>query len=495
MRAAQKSILALALCSAFQAGAQDVHGQTGAAQAWREDVNDTVRKAPVRIDPGEKRPADQFRMDVLGRPLTIGGRYELEPRYFRDRDLDPGKPGDTVNVSQDFQLEFYYPWSHSLSAFLQASAFYNPEVYAEDGDPREESYLELDQAWLFASRLFDSDFSFQLGRQRYSEKRQWWWNERLDAIRLYFVRGEILGELSVAEEFSSKRTDLGHTEPLHKDVLRVFGDLVWQWAEKQNLTLFFMSQFDGSGVERDGDLVWHERRDKSDADLTWVGGRAMGKFKLSSGYKFGYWLDGAVVTGHETLVDFDGVNGRMDRAGSRITRNVLGWGLDAGLTWYTKLPLEPYFTVGYAYGSGDSNRGIGTDTGFRQTGIHDNKIKLGGSQRFRYYGELFRPELANLEITTAAIGFPLSEDSAVDLLFHHYRQPHPADSVRDGRIKADPTGISGDLGEEVDLVISLDEWKHFQVQLTGAVFRAGDAYGELSGNTSTMIYAKIKYIF
>ena len=57
------------------------------------------------------------------------------------------------------------------------------------------------------------------------------------------------------------------------------------------------------------------------------------------------------------------------------------------------------------------------------------------------------------------------------------------------------TKISGDLGEEVDVVISLDEWKHFQVQLTGAVFRAGDAYGELSGNTSAMIYAKIKYIF
>lgn len=491
MRAAQKSIMALALWTAFQAAAQEVNGQT--AQTYREDGNDTEKKAPVRIDPGEKRPADQFRMDVLGRPLTIGGRYELEPRYFQDRDLDPDRDGDTVNVSQDFQLEFYYPWSKSLSAFLQASAFYNPEVYAETGDPRDESYLELDQAWLFASRILDSDFSLQAGRQRYSEKRQWWWNERLDAIRLYFVHGEILGEISVAEEFSSKRTDLGHTEPLHKDVLRVFGDLVWQWSEKQNLTLFFMSQFDGSGRERDGDVVWHERRDKSDADLTWVGGRAMGKFKLASGYKFGYWLDTAVVTGHETLIDFDAVNSRQDRAGTHSTHSVLGWGLDTGITWYTKLPLEPYFTLGYAYGSGNSKNG--TDTGFRQTGVHDNKIKLGGSQRFRYYGELFRPELANLEITTAAIGFPLSEDSAVDLLFHHYRQADPSDSVRDGRIKADPTGVSGDLGEELDLVISLDEWKHFQVQLTGAVFRAGNAYGDLSGNTSAMVYAKIKYIF
>jgi len=489
------SILALALLAALPVAAQNQNGTGGTGQTWQEDVGDTEKKAPVRVDPGERRPPDQFHTDVVGRPLTIGGRYELEPRYFRDRDLDPDQPGDTVNVSQDFQLEFYYPWSKSLSAFLQASAFYNPEIYEESGDRQEESYLELDQAWLFASRLFDSDVSLQLGRQRYSEKRQWWWNERLDALRLYFVRGQVLGEISVAEEFSSKRTDLGHTAPLHKDVLRVFGDLVWQWSEKQNLTLFFMSQFDHSGLERSGETVWHERRDKSDADLSWVGGRAMGKFKLATGYKFGYWLDAAMVTGRETLVDFDSVGSRMDRAGSRTTRSVLGWGMDAGLTWYTKLPLEPYFTVGYAYGSGDAHGGSGTDTGFRQTGVHDNKIKLGGSQRFRYYGELFRPELANLEIATAAIGFPLSEDSAVDLLFHHYRQPNPADSVRDGRIKADPTGISGDLGEEVDLVVSLDEWKHFQVQLTGAVFRAGDAYGELSGNTSAMIYAKIKYIF
>jgi hypothetical protein len=464
-------------------------------KAYREDGMETVKKEPVRIDPGEKRPADQFRTDLFGRPLVIGGRYEIEPRYTMDRRLDPRRADDVANVDQDLQIEMYYRWSPAVSAFLQASAFYNTDVYAEDRKPGEEGGVQLKQAWLFLNRLFDSDFSLQLGRQRFADRRQWWWNEELDAGRFYFATDGVFAELAIAQEISSKRTDQGYLDPLHKNVLRILGDVAWQWDEKQSLSLFVLSQLDGSRTQTVGETVYQERSDVRDADLTWVGARAMGKTKLLDKVKFGYWLDAAVVAGRETTLGFDDIDDRLTRVESRARKDVLGWGLDIGLTWYSKLPLEPYFTLGYARGSGDSDPNDGTDRSYRQSGIHNNKVKFSGSQRFRYYGELFKPELSNLDIKTVAVGVPLSEESSIDLLYHHYEQAVPARTIRDTRIRANTTGESGDIGDELDLVLSLDEWEHFQVQLVGSAFRAGNAYGELAGKTSAQFFATVKYSF
>jgi hypothetical protein len=461
---------------------------------FRQD-SDAIRKEPIRINPGDKRPADQFKTDVFGRPLTIGGAYELEPRYTEDRRLDPDSNDDIANVSQDLKLEFFYPWSKALSFFIQSNFFYNPEVYAESGDTSYELGAQLSEAWFFYHRLFDSDFSTQIGRQRFADKRQWWWNQQLDAGRVYFGNEDFFAEFSVANEFGSKRSDQGFVTPVNDHVLRLMGDFVWQWDPKQNLTLFYLTQFDNSKTQEPGDLMRADRTDFSDGDLTWIGARAMGKFKLEHVGKIGYWLDSAFVTGRETTYDYEDVDRKYVMVESAAKKNVLAWGMDAGVTLYSNLPLEPYFTVGYAYGSGDSDPDDGTNTTFRQSGIQNNKVKFSGSQRFRYYGELFRPELSNLRIATAALGFPLSEESSVDLLYHHYEQAEASDVIRDSRIRARPNGRNTGIGDEVDLVLSLDEWEHLQVQFAGSVFKAGNAFGELSGNTSFQLNLTIKYSF
>lgn len=460
-----------------------------------EDSDDAVKKEPIRIDPGEKRPADQFTVDLFGRPLTIGGRYELDPRYIEDRKLDPAEGDDIANVSQEIQLEFYYPWSKAMSVFIQSSFLYNPELYSEDHNTKYERDFKLGQAWMFLNQVFDSNFSLQIGRQKFADKRQWWWDEKLDAMRLYFAHDNVFAEFSAAEEIGSKRTDRDFVDPIHDNVFRMMGDLIWQWDEKHNVGLFFLSQFDHSKTQRTGQISRQEQEDKHDDNLTWIGARAMGKFKLTHQGKIAYWLDSASVFGEETNIGFSNINDALSRVDSRSKKHVLGWGIDAGVTWYSKWPLNPYFTLGYARGSGDSNPRDGTDTAYRQSGLQGNKIKLGGSQRFRYYGELFRPELSNLEIVTAAIGFPLSEESSIDFLYHHYNQAHASNTIRDARIRATPNGLNSDLGDEFDLVLSLDEWKHVQAQVVGSLFKADDAFGKFSGNTSFMIETTFKYSF
>lgn len=462
---------------------------------YREDVNGTVKKEPLRINPGDKRPADQFKVDILGHPLTIGGAYELEPRYTEDRRLDPSKDDDIANVSQDLKLELFYQWSKSLSFFVQSNVFYDPDVYAESRQYDKELGVRLTQAWLFIHRLLDSGFSLQVGRQRMADKRQWWWNDQLDAARLYFGEDKWFAEIALAREFDAIRSDRDFVEPLNDRVVRLLGDVMWQWDPKQNISLFFLTQFDNSDNQHIGDVLPSDLRDVSDGDLTWLGLRAMGKVKLKPVGKFAYWLDSAIVFGEESLSEFDDVDNNHVRVDAQRRQQVLAWGMDAGLTWYSNWLLEPYFTLGYAYGSGDANPNDGTNHNYRQSGIHNNKVKLSGSQRFRYYGELFRPELSNMRIMTAALGFPLSEHSSIDLLYHHYQQASVSGILRDSRIRATPDGKNGHLGDEVDLVLSLDEWKHLQVQLAGSVFVAGAAFGSLAGNPSYQLDLTFKYSF
>ncbi|MEQ1529134.1 MAG: alginate export family protein, partial [Methylococcales bacterium] len=308
--------------------------QNQADHVFRQDSNDGIRKEPLRINPGDKRPTDQFKVDLFGHPLTIGGAYELEPRYVQDRRLDPHRDDDTANIYQDLKLELFYQWSKSLSYFVQSDLYYDPEVYTESGRKQYEAGIKLTQAWFFIHQLLDSDVSVQIGRQRMADKRQWWWNEELDAARIYFGQNNLFAELSVARDFGSKRSDRNFVDPLHDRVLRIFGDIIWEWKPKQNLSLFFLTQFDNSDNQDPGDLVRQDRKDASDGDLTWLGVRAMGKVKVPRVGKIGYWLDSACVFGTEYNLDFDDVNDNFSRVDSETQQNVLAWGLDVGLTWY-----------------------------------------------------------------------------------------------------------------------------------------------------------------
>jgi hypothetical protein len=106
-----------------------------------------------------------------------------------------------------------------------------------------------------------------------------------------------------------------------------------------------------------------------------------------------------------------------------------------------------------------------------------------------------QPELSNLSIWTLALGKELGNERSVELVYHRYRQQHASDELRDVRIDADLTGVSTDVGEEIDLVFGLEPWKHIELELIGAGFRAGDAYGESAGEWAYALYGKLNYNF
>jgi hypothetical protein len=67
--------------------------------------------------------------------------------------------------------------------------------------------------------------------------------------------------------------------------------------------------------------------------------------------------------------------------------------------------------------------------------------------------------------------------------------------LRDARVDADPTGKKRGIGQEWDVVLGLQEWKRVEIELIGSLFRAGPAYGPLSGKNAFGLFFEIDFNF
>ena len=454
----------------------------------------------------DKRPEDQWTIKFLGRPITIGGEYGITTKHLKDVKLEDSAKDDRSRVNQELQLEFLYDLYYKTKLFLEVKPFYHVDVYTENGNGKVKNGVKRGEMWIYFSELLifipppsplfiGSYFGLQIGRQNFNEKREWWWDEDLDAVRIYSKIGPWHLEVTMAEEIARISTDKEYIDPEAENVLRVLCRAKWRWDKKQRVELFFLYNYDHSKTESKGDIVNKDQRDKSDADLVWIGARAIGRWKFRPFGRLYYWLDTAMVWGEEKLIDFDDLDGERRIVGSIERRDVYGLAVDAGITWKTRWPWQPSLTLGYAMGSGDHDLKDGTDWSFRQTGLQDNNGKFRGVDRFKYYGELLRPELSNLHILTTSLGLRFLQNSSVEFLYHWYWQVHAAPFLRDARIKTDPRGQDTTIGQELDVVIGIEEWKHFEIELVSAVFSAGDAFGPDSGEIASNVIFKLNYNF
>jgi hypothetical protein len=149
--------------------------------------------------------------------------------------------------------------------------------------------------------------------------------------------------------------------------------------------------------------------------------------------------------------------------------------VDLGAVLIVPVALRPSIGAGYARGSG-GQRSATLDANFRQTGLQENKARLAGVKRLRIYGELLQPELANLVVRSLSAGVRVLENSSIELVAYRYRQPVPATEIVAARLSADPLGTSGDIGREIDLLISLREWRQLELTLRWSRFTPGAAF-------------------
>lgn len=435
----------------------------------------------------DRRPDQQRKIELFGRPLTIGGEIGVTPRYRGNFNLNPDRNRDRVRLDTQAELELFYAWNANIAYFLEGQASYEQNLYRGNSSRLgSETLLRRGQMWVFWGDIENSGVSLQLGRQNFREPREWWWDNDLDAIRIFFDRPFIHAEAGISQQLFPVSTQDDGIPSDEEDVLRVLSHVNWIWSSKQELGLFFLYQEDHSSRPKLGERVRDDRVDPVDGDFTWLGLRTFNRLTTDDIGEFDFWADTVWIDGNETTFDFDDSAGLGFSLVDQITeRHISGWALDLGLIWELPINWRPALTIGYAVGTRN----------FRQTGLQDNNNRFRSVSRFRYYGELLRPELSNLQVWTAALTVPILRNSSVTALYHYYRQVDAQPFLRDGRIDADPNGISPSIGHEWDLVVGLEEWQNWEFELVTAIFKADSAYGSLSGNIAVNAVFKINYNF
>ncbi len=337
----------------------------------------------------------------LKKVLEIASGFELNSTTLNNVTLGQ-QSGDNVRTSdQEIQAQLSYRPSARMSIFGELKLIAEQEN-RDDATPRvSEEGVERGETWLHLENLFDSPYSIKIGHQNFFEPRRWWWDDDLDAISLnylddrwqaYVGYGEELGRTSSIEDF---------IDPEKEDVQRLLGHANWRVSQTLDLAAFYLRQRDNSGILPVGSIIETAREDESDADLDWFGLRASGDLPTSRDHRLSYWADAAMVDGDEVLLDFGDAGLGLSRVGSVTRRDVRGWAIDLGLIWTLPWRGAPTVTVSHAHGSGDKDLTDDTDRSFHQTGLQDS------DEEFRTYGELLRPELLNLRVSTVALTFPV----------------------------------------------------------------------------------------
>ncbi|TNE32104.1 MAG: hypothetical protein EP350_06515 [Alphaproteobacteria bacterium] len=467
--------IAVSLLCSTAALAQDDEprpSQMNAAQIARE----------LGVSDDDRRPEEQLRVKLLGSDLVIGGEVEVGVKYKSNYALGT-EAGDTdTSLNPEGKLELIWELGSDLVAFAKGKVVGEVDDFQRGVDDSDVG-VELGEAWLLKTRIGGTPFALQVGRQQLQDRREWWWDEDLDMVRLHYFGDRVTAFAGIGRELGNYST-LGGRDPEDRGIVRKLGSVKWDWAERQQIQLFALDQSDRSSEYVPGAIVEPDLLDKSELDATWLGLRVRGRVKAKFPGKIYYWGDIARVRGHEIAYQTVELTSGTEQIVGAPRQRVSGWAYDIGASFELPVPAEPYLTVSHA-------RGSGGDTPFRQTELHGNNGKFRGNSRFRYYGEVLRPDLSNLKVLTAALGVEPVEDGWLEAVWHRYHQVTALPEISGSRLDIEPDGISPRLGQEVNLIASFRPTSGWDFELTGGVFEAGPAFGTLDGERAWLAELKI----
>lgn len=413
--------------------------------------------APVRVTQLSEEKRRRFALR-LGDRVAVGGQLEATFEGEQNYNLDNADEEDEGTIETVVGVDVLADLGGDIGALVSGRFRRDFVVYDEEEDNDFGEEYRLAEAYLFGKDLIAEGVSLQLGRQDVFEPREWLFDERLDAIRLYgaFGRWDL-------EAFTGGRLFLDQPPRLEDKLFTYFGASygITDEVGVGGYLLDVRDHFEEDGLKR------------RDSPL-FLGLRSAGEPVRG----LGYWAEAAYVTGVDD------------------TAHISGYGFDVGGTYVVEdVAARPYFTLGFAHGSGDGQTGDKTDHRFRQTGLQDNNSKFGGVTSFRYYGELVDPELSNLNILTAGVGLRPTRRSSIDLVYHHYVQDVADRLIRPTTgLKTNTEGDRRFLGEEWDLILGWRELSALDVELIGAVFEPGTAFSS-QADTAYFIKLQFRYRF
>jgi alginate production protein len=427
-----------------------------------------------RID--ERRPDKPFTVDLFGRPLQLGGSWEYSDEKRRNFDLNPARARDRRVREHELKLEARTRPGIDTAVFVQAVGDHaSRRTQGTPGAQRKKS-LARGQTWVKVERIGGTGFAVQAGRVALIERRSWWWDDDLDGIRLLHAGDTFRLDTGLAKELARVSSADRGVLASERGLARWFGQASWRYAPRHALDAFWLVQHDASSRPGPGSAaIDAAATDPSDLRARWLGWRASGEWRAESGLRLAYRADAALLRGREALTAYaEGDDGRFT-AGGTASRPVRGHAVDLGATAFLPGALRPSVSLGHARGSGGERSGR-LDANFRQTGLQENKARFGGVKRLRQYGELLRPELSNLVVTSLGAGIRLGANSSVELMGLRYRQRVPSTTIPGARLSTAALGTNTDIGREIDLVVAVREWRSFEFTFKWSRFTPGAAF-------------------
>jgi len=431
-------------------------------------------KSPSALDPGtvtlggdseRLRPKRAREFQIGNTTVTVTGAAFFDAEYQDNFNLRTTRNRDELQLKPKANLDVILDFPNGVSLFTE-TRIRNRTTLQYGDKPMNDFQLLVRDFFVNIPLPLPVPAMLRLGRQQFFEPRRWYLNNRLDGIRLFL-------DPAPFHLFVSLSTPV----PSHSDSIRLFDNIFRRRTQTDLIANLTYSLSTKSSI---GSYVIvgskHENRIKRgnppEEDPIWIGFRVYGKENVTLPFKspkflkqlfkpkIQYWLDAAFVTG------------------SAKSKEIRGFGLDLGLTAIArKIALKPYITMAYAFGSGDKTTKDGVDHNFRQTGFQLNSGVFGGVVNFNYYGVLLQPELSNIHIATAGLGFRPSKKSSIELVYHHYSQYHAVSKLRDEAISRDPRGKTTNLGDEFDIILGSREIENVRIRFRNGYFLPGPAYG------------------
>lgn len=363
----------------------------------------------------------------LGPHLSLGGQLETKARREEDYNLDDTKRRSRTDIELSARAEVL--WEPS-SSFYALGSFRHRQRWRDDERKGVSNLGNSKVAELFGywRGMFGSRFDLQVGRQDFDERREWLYDENLDAVRLIRTGQSARLELSLSTQFQGNSQE---RQTLNTIVYLSNG------RNDKHLAAYAINRF-----QKDTEYGTH------------FGVRALGEWLPETRS----WLE---IAGH---------------TGRRNDVATLSFGFDGGGTWSPDFIGPAYLTAGWAYGSGDPSTADGNDNNFRQTGFQDNNDKWGGVTSFRYYGELVDPELSNLSILSLGIGTRIGRRNSIDLVWHKFDQAVAAPSLFNTNLRRVPDGVHRDLGWETDVILGSQQLEGWFLEIVGGYFEPGSAF-------------------
>ncbi|CAD5373925.1 Alginate_exp domain-containing protein [Rubrivivax sp. A210] len=427
--------------------------------------------------PDERRAEQPSTVQLFGVPVELGMSYEGSVEGRRNYDLNRARNRDRDVASHELKLDARWKTDADTTWFVQGVGLSDRRRSRSDRSVTKQESAERGQTWVMWERLGEYPLSIQMGRIALVDRRSWWWDDDLDAIRLVYAPDNWRLETGVARELARVSSASHDMDADKKAVKRWFGNFNLRWAPRHSVEAFWLFTDDDSGPPKPGSLFAEDEEDASDGRLRWLGLRSSGEVRFESKNRWTYRADAAMLRGREFVTAFSTTPEGLLSPGATSRRNVRGYAWDIGTQWVLPSAARPTFSLGLAQGSGAPGTAT-LERGFRQTGLHENKGRVGGVKRLRFYGELLDPELSNLRVASAGFGFRFLSSTSAEVIVHRYRQMFADTRIANSRLSQDPQGLSRDIGREIDVLFAMREWRQFEVTLLLTRFYPGQAFAE-----------------